>query len=230
MKSNQKLGRIVGILLVLVIAVGVPSLSLRGLSGLDTSDPNYLQLLYENALNTRYAVVLDILSSTIWLAIVLLLFKRIKEYDIKLALAILSIWLINFGIVIYGDISTLSLLELAQHYALETGFPTDVLMTLGDLKIEDYYGSHFLALISYATATFLFYYFLLKSKYIPAWLAIWGMLAMTLVFSASWANIFKLDVSFYFYSQNGIHLILFMGWLLFKGFATPKTIKDHTNN
>ncbi|MCL6265571.1 DUF4386 domain-containing protein [Flagellimonas myxillae] len=225
MKSNQKIGRIVGITLLLIMALGIPSLGLRGLSYSLYMEPDFLKLVHENAARTRIAIVLDILASALWVFIACLLFPKIKSFKPSLALAFFGLWVVNFGVSIYGNISNLSLLSLAESFVKKNGMAQEMLNTLGFLKIEDYYWSHFMALITYASAAFVLYYFLFRTKLVPRWLSAWGMTAISLVFFASWANIFEMDISFHFYSQNGIHMIAFMGWLIAKGFSSPKGLE-----
>lgn len=218
MTSNQKTGRIVGFLLLLIMGVGIPSLNLRGLSTSLASEPNFLEYIHQNAMGMRIGMVLDILASALWLFIAIYLFPRIKQYKTGLALAFFGLWLVNFGIIIYGNISHLSLISLSGEFVNGTTLSPEVLSSLGLLKIEDYFWSHFMALITYASAAFVFYFYLIKTKLVPRFLSLWGMVAISLVFFASWANIFEMDISFHFYSQNGIHMIAFMGWLIAKGF------------
>lgn len=219
MKTNQKTGRIVGALLLLIMAVGIPSLNLRGLSTSMGEDLNFLEYIHQNALGMRIGMVLDITASALWLFISIYLFPKIKEYSSGLALAFFGLWVVNFGIIIYGNISHLSLISLSGEFVSPDATNQDILRTLGLLKIEDYFWSHFMALITYAVAAFVFYYFLFRAKLVPKLLALWGMMAISLVFMASWANIFDLDISFHFYSQNGVFMIAFMGWLIAKGFS-----------
>ncbi len=218
MKSNQKTGRILGFLLLLIMAVGIPSLNLRGLSTSMATDSNFLEFIHQNALEMRIGMVLDITASALWLFISIYLFPRIKNYNLGLALAFFGLWLVNFGIIIYGNISHLTLISLSEEFVKVDADNLDMLRTLGFLKIEDYFWSHFMALITYASAAFVFYYFLFKTKLVPRLLSAWGMLAISLVFIASWCNIFNIGISFYFYMQNGVHMIAFMGWLIAKGF------------
>lgn len=79
MKSNQKTGRTVGFLLLLIMALGIPSVMLRGLSTSMVASPDFLNEIFQNSFQMRIAVLLDILTSALWLIIALLLFPIIKK-------------------------------------------------------------------------------------------------------------------------------------------------------
>ncbi|MEX0363341.1 MAG: hypothetical protein AB3N10_20370 [Allomuricauda sp.] len=87
MKTNQKTGRIVGALLLLIMAVGIPSLNLRGLSTSMGQDLNFLGYIHQNAMGMRFGMVLDITASGLWLLIFIYLFSQIKAYSFGVFLA-----------------------------------------------------------------------------------------------------------------------------------------------
>lgn len=107
---------------------------------------------------------------------------------------------------------------------MEQSADTGYFSTLGLLLIEEYFWAHFMSLMLFAAAAFSLYYFLFQTKLVPRFLSVWGIVASSLVFLASWLNIFEVNPSFYFYSQNGIFMIVFMGWLIAKGFKHNEAI------
>ncbi|WP_133248443.1 DUF4386 domain-containing protein [Flagellimonas aquimarina] len=224
MKSNQKTGRTVGFLLLLIMALGIPSVVLRGLSTSMVTSPDFLNEIFQNSFQMRIAVLLDILTSALWLLIALLLFPIIKKYKNSFALWFFGIWLVQFAVIIFSNISHLSLLSLSKEFVIAEGADTGYFSTLGLLLIEEYFWAHFMSLMLFATAAFSLYYFLFQTKLVPRFLSVWGMVAISLVFLASWLNIFEVNTSFYFYSQNGIFMVVFMGWLIAKGFNPNEAI------
>ncbi|UII79153.1 DUF4386 domain-containing protein [Flagellimonas sp. CMM7] len=224
MKLNQKIGRTVGFLLLLIMVLGIPSVTLRGLSTSMVVSPTFLNEVFQNALQMRIAILLDILASTLWLIIAIILFPTIKKYKNSFALWFLGVWLVQFSVIIFSNISHLSLLSLSNVFVATEGTGTEFFSILGQLKIEEYFWAHFMSLMLYAAAAFCLYYFLFQTRLVPRFLSVWGMVAISLVFIASWLNIFDINPSFYLYSQNGIHMIAFIGWLIAKGFNTGETI------
>lgn len=224
MKTNQEKGRLIGALLLLIVAFGIPSVMFRGLSVSMTSSPDFLKTIFEQALQMRFAVLLDILSSALWVIIAIILFPMIKGYKHTLALWFFGIWLVQLAVIVYSDIVHLSLLSLSEAYVKMGAPDLPHFKTMGLLKIEEYFWGHFMSIMLFAAATWVFYYFLFKTKLIPRILSVWGMIAISLVFLACWLNIFDRSVSFYFFAQNGIHLMTLLVWLLVKGFRSPEMI------
>lgn len=226
MKSNQKIGRTIGFLLLLIMLLGIPSVVLRGLSTSMVVSPTFLNEVFQNALQMRIAILLDILASALWVTIAIILFPTIKKYKNSFALWFLGIWLVQFSVIIFSNISHLSLLSLSNALVGTEATDTEFFSILGQLKIEEYFWAHFMSLMLYSSAAFCLYYFLFQTKLVPRFLSVWGMVAISLVFIASWLNIFDINPSFYFYSQNGIHMIAFIGWLIAKGFNPSETVPE----
>nr|WP_299174043.1 DUF4386 domain-containing protein [uncultured Allomuricauda sp.] len=228
MEKNQKTGRNIGFLLLLIMLIGIPSVMFRGLSTSLPDSPNFLSQIFENAMEMRISVLLDVLASALWIVAATLLFPLIKKFNHRLALCFFGIWMTYFAIIIFSNISHLSLLSLSQVF-IETKVPnTEYFVLAGSMKIEGYFWAHFFGIMLYATAAFIFYYFLFKNRLIPRLLSGWGMIAISIVFIACWLNIFDLNVSFHFFSQNGIHMIVLTGWLIAKGFAKNPINPNHS--
>lgn len=218
MESIQKTGRVIGLLLLLLMACGIPSVMLRGLSTSMAASPTFLNEVFESSMEMRLSIFLDITASVLWLVIAIIAFPVIKKYKLSFALWFFGIWVVQFAVIVFSDIGHLSLLSLSSDFVNNSSLETSHYATLGLLKIEEYFWAHFMGIMLFALAAFSFYFFLFQTKLVPRLLSGWGMLAITLVFIACWLNIFDRPVSFYFFSQNGIHLIVLMGWLIAKGF------------
>ncbi|SHG23367.1 DUF4386 domain-containing protein [Flagellimonas flava] len=222
MQTNQKIGRTIGFLLLIIIALGIPSVIFRGLSSSLVNSSDFLSLVSENAMEMRIAVLLDIIVSALWIAVAAVVFPYLKKFNNQLALAYMAIWSVYFGIIIFSNISHLSLISLSQEFETMGQLNSEYFTLVGRLKVDDYFWAHFFGIMLYASAAFIFYYFLFHKRYVPRFLSLWGMIAISIVFVACWLNIFEVDISFHFFSQNGLHMIILMGWLVAKGFSEPK--------
>nr|WP_298790452.1 DUF4386 domain-containing protein [uncultured Allomuricauda sp.] len=228
MEKNQKTGRNIGFLLLLIMLIGIPSVMFRGLSTSLPDSPNFLSQIFENAMEMRVAILLDILVCVLWVVIATIIFQLIKKFNRRLAIGFFGIWMTYSAIIIFSNISHLSLLSLSQEFVNVQVVNAEYFMIAGRLKVEDYFWAHFFGIMLYATAAFIFYYFLFKNRLVPRLLSGWGMIAISIVFVACWLNIFDLNVSFHFFSQNGIHMIVLTGWLIAKGFAKNPINPNHS--
>ena len=223
MKTNQRTGRLIGLLLLLIVVLGIPSVNLRGLSTSMAVSPEFLNNVFQKSMQMRLAVFLDIVASALWLVVAVILFPVIGLYKKGLALGFFGIWIAYLAVILFSNISHLSLLSLSQEFVKTGAANVDYFNTLGLLKIEEYFWAHFMAIMLYASAAWIFYYFLFRTKLVPRLLSGWGLIAISLAFLACWLNIFDISVSFYFFLQNGLHMIVLLLWLLIKGFNIPET-------
>ncbi|TAI49167.1 DUF4386 domain-containing protein [Flagellimonas allohymeniacidonis] len=227
MQSNIKIGRTAGILLFIIVALGIPALNLRSISTSMSWSPNLLEHLFENDLQLRISIFMDILVSGVWLALAIFLFPIIKQYRSGLAYWFLGIWILHFAIILVSNTQELSLLSLAQAYSDEPQLEQDILIGLATLKIESYFWSHYFAVMLFSIAMAALYYVFLVSKLIPRILSVWGLIAISVVFVACWLAIFNQDISFALFGQNGVHLLTLIAWLIAKGF-NPKPVIPNT--
>ena len=193
-----------------------------GLSTSMVNAPDFLSQILESALEMRISVFLDVLASVLWVIAAAILFPLIKKFNDKLALVFFGVWITYFAITIFSDISHLSLLSLSQDFVNAQIPDAAYFKIAGGLKIKDYFWAHFFGIMFYAAAAFMFYYFLFRNRLVPRFLSAWGMVAISIVFLACWLNIFDFNVSFLFFGQNGLHMIILMGWLIAKGFKPLK--------
>lgn len=218
MHPAKKSGRIIGLLFLLIILLGATSLNFRGLGSSLLASENILQEVYEQAFNMKLAIVLNMVAGLLWLGVAIYLFPFVKNISRSLAIWYVALWVIQFGAAMMGDIGHLSLIELSQQVQ---GLPAWDLVhqnTMAKVLVHEYFWGHFFSLMGYSSATFLLFIAFYRGKWVPRFIPIWGMLAMTCVFFASAVQLFDVKVSFWFYQQNGIHFIFMTLWLLVFGF------------
>ncbi len=228
MDSNRKIGRTIGALFLVIIATGVPSNMFRGLSSSLARTPEFLQTINTRALEMRFVVLLSFTTHVIWVIVIGLLYPLLKKFSPKLALAFLAFWITSFAIALFGDLSHLSLISLAKEALHSSTHNIEQFQLLGLAKVKDYLWSHFMVLILYSSSTFLFFYYLFKTKMVPRLLSAWGMVAMVIVFTASWLNVFDQNVGMYPFFHNGLHMMVFTLWLLTKGFSKGNKLQTNS--
>jgi len=218
MISHIKSGRIIGVLFLLTMLIGIVGMNLRGLSTSLAESPTFLSDIFENSFMMKTAVLLDIIAASISLSIAVILFPIIKHYSQGLALSYFGLYVTYFVVILVSNIDHLSLLSLSEQFVKTKSLDAGIFNMLGLLQIESYYSSHFLSLIIFSAALAILYYFLYQTKLLPRFLCVWGILAVTIVFTATWLQIFGYDVHFIVYAQNGLFMLFFTIWLLVRGF------------
>ncbi|MEM8846675.1 MAG: DUF4386 domain-containing protein [Bacteroidota bacterium] len=221
MQSTIKTGRIIGALLFAIVALGVLGLNFRNLSLSMAWSPKLLEQLFENDLQIRVSILLDVLVSIIWLVIAVIIFPIISNFKKSFAYWFFGIWILHFAVILFSNAAELSLLSIAETFNNRTDLEENTLVALATIELEGYFWSHYFAIMLFGLAMAPLYYIFFKTKLIPRFLSLWGMIAMILVLSACWLTIFNQTVSFAFFGQNGVHLLVMIGWLLIKGFNNP---------
>ena len=222
MKTTKNSGRIIGILFLLMFIPGALALSMRGISSTLMESPDALQTIYENSFKMKLSVMLDLLAGLIGITIAIKFFPVLREYAPPIALWYFGLWIVQFGISTASGLSHLSLISLSEDFVTSSSADPGIYNALGTLKYHGWLWAHFLSLLVFAIGATLLYYALFKSKLVPRILAVWGILAVATVFTATILQIFDYKVSFMLYMQNGIHLIALSVWLIIKGFNVNK--------
>lgn len=218
METTKKTGRILGVLFLCMFIPGSIGLNLRGLSTALVESPTLIQDVFDQTFNMKIAVLLNMFAGLLGIAIAITAFPVLKKYIKPIAFWYLTLWILNYAVSAIGDVSHLSLLSLSKAYAADPEADLELFNVLGALKVEGYFWGHLLGLLLFAIGTAIFYYGLFRTRLVPRFLAVWGMLAMAIVFVATILNIFDKTVPFYLYLQNGVHLMVLAVWLIVKGF------------
>lgn len=211
-------GRLFGILFLAMFIPGIISMNLRGLSGALLESPDFLQLVHEQAVTMKIAILFDLLAALFGILVSILIFPILKRYSLSLALGYIGIWLIQFALGGVGDMGHFSLISLSDKFVATADANPNDYYPLGYLMADFYYWGHFLALLLYSMGAAMMLFALVRLKLIPSLLGIWGMIAVSIVFTATMLQIFNQEVSMLLYVQNGIYLMVLGIWLTIKGF------------
>ena len=214
---------------ILLIACSVASiLSVVPLgSMLDSSD-----YLAQPAANDD-KVVLTALIEFIWAAtaagITIGLYPVIRRYNQSLALGSVAARTIEGMLILVGALSLLALLSVGQESAAAGPAAAASSQVVGNtlLAVRDWV-SGFLMLLSFAVGALMYYYLLYRSRLVPRWLSVWGLIGAALCLVATVQAGFTQD--FGLTSVNtvlnipiGLQEMVLAVWLIAKGF-NPRAI------
>ena len=122
-----------------------------------------------------------------------LLYTTLKAHDRIASIWALGLWVVQAAFVAVRQISSYSLLKVSQEY-VSAGATGPNLMALGRLfygSIQFVYSSQ---MIFYLVGGMLFYYILFRSKIVPAWLSLWGLIAASLALVGELLVLFDYNV------------------------------------
>jgi len=218
MNSTRKIAIIVGVLFITATVAGVISLLFSAIR----SDPNYLVSISANETQVIIESLLMLIMGFAVAGIGITMFPVFKKHNEALALGYASFRIIEGVLFIVSVVSLLSLLTLSQEFVKAGAPDTSYFQTLGTLLQEENYWAYHMGTISFGLAAPIFYYLLYKSKLIPRWLSIWGLIGVPFWFVVSLSIMFGLDpsspISTLLYLPIAVNEMVLAVWLIVKGF------------
>jgi len=232
MNTYRKTAIIVGVLFIIGTVAGVISF---GVTGPILEDPEYL-IQFAASENQIIIGMLFVLIMGFALAMVpVTLFPIFKKHNEVLALgAVLFRGALEAVAYIAIVINWLSLLTLSHEYVKSGAPDASYFQSLGTLLLgADVYLNHILAIV-FCLGALMIYYIFYKSKLIPRWLSVWGLIGAILYLAAPLINLFDpqhptLTVT----SGVGILMaplalqeMVMAVWLIVKGFNPSATVSE----
>ena len=138
--------------------------------------------LANNVLRVRVGIVVELVTVIALIILSSLLFIVLKKQNMKIALVALGLRLTEVALLAGSRIKTFFILRISQA-SISEGHPT-YLQTLGNLTYETQEFTYAVNMVFFALGGTLFYYLLFQSRYVPRWLALFGLIG--LVFGLSY--------------------------------------------
>jgi hypothetical protein len=208
---------IIGILYVLVFIAGVFSVSNI------VDSPDYLTKSAFNSNHINRAAIVQLLMAVFYIAIMILFFPILKNYNKELAIGFLSLRILAVVFTIIGAILLFSILKLSQEYInIPDLDSTRYSMAGSQLRYYRDLTNHVGMIVSLCLGSIVLYVILFQSGLIPPWISIWGIIGALIAISASiliMANQLEIKNTTYLILNIPIALqeIVFAIWLIFKG-------------
>jgi hypothetical protein len=177
-----------------------------------------------NAHQVRMGATFQFIMALAYMGIGILLYPILKSFDRSLAIGFLSFRMIAATLVIVGTIVLLSILALSQEYARYLPQSLVYLEASGNvLKATRDYINHVFMILVLCMGNLLLYLLLIRSKLIPKWISLWGIIGNLLSAVASVLILFQvLDIISTPYIllnvPTAVQELILAIWLLTKGF------------
>ena len=131
-------------------------------------------------------------------------------------LTALGFYILEGALLAASKMAAFSLLHLSQEF-VSTGGP-EYFLTLGNLYLESMtYVDDILLMLAFCVGGILFYYLLHKSRIVPPWLSLWGLITIIPLLIGTLAAFFNLEIPLILLLPY-LHFELVIGlWILVKG-------------
>ena len=185
--------------------------------------PDYLVNVSANKTQWIIGMLFYLINCAAVVVIPIMLFPIFKKHNEALALGYVGARIIESVTLIVGLISLLSLLTLSQEYVQAAAPDASYFQTLGTslLAVSDW--SHVLgAMIVFSLGALILNYLLYRSKLIPRFISVWGLIGATLLLAAGLLGMFGLSpsstISIFLTLPIGLNEMVLAVWLIGKGF------------
>jgi len=186
-------------------------------------DQNYLSKVVANETSLIISTLFIMAMAFACAGIAISFYPVLKRYSASLALASVACRIAEAIAFLALTAFTFSIISISRIYVGTIGSEAASLETIGRiLEITgDKFGS-IIASTAFSVGAFIYYYIFFRTKLIPRWLAIWGMLAMVAYLTAVMAVIFGAESFSTVVVALNLPTLgneLFLGiWLIVKGF------------
>ena len=226
MNSNRRTARIVGALFLIAIVV-----SILGGSIIEPvlTAPDYLSSVSANGARVVLGVLLELINGLAVIGIAVLLFPILKKHNEALALGYVALRILEAVVVIVAVSAPLTLTALSRAYVAGGAADASAFNAVGTALVAErsLWVSQMLGIFFGLTALVL-YYILYRSKLVPRFISIWGLIGAVLVMAWNLLELFGISVSLGMVLALPIMLneILLAIWLIVKGFKSPSLASE----
>lgn len=217
MNLNSKTSRILGIAFLLQFITSLTSgLFLKAAWFVPGNMHETLIRIANNPLLMRGNILLDMLTALGVSFLGAILFLTLRKQNERMALTALGFYLLEVALLATSRIEAFSLLRISQEYV--SSGQTAYLLTLGNLSYEsmDFVGST-LHMLAFCLGAILFYYLLNKSRYVPRWMSLWGLITVFPMLIGTITQILGYTIPFFFYFPYVPFELVIGIWILVKG-------------
>jgi hypothetical protein len=182
--------------------------------------PDYLTLISARRAQVVLGALLEFSNAIAYLGIAVLMYPILKVRFQSLALGYVAFRIIEFVMQTLSDISPLTLVTISEEFVIEGAPQTSSYHALGRLVIAQRYWAFQMVTISLVLGALIFYYMLYRSKLIPRFISVWGLLGAVSVLIIFMFDMFGVDPG-----ALGVLSLLMLsnelflgGWLIVRGF------------
>jgi len=228
--TEKATARIIGILF--IVATAAASLSQVAIGGL-LDDENYLMRLDADAFQVRLGAVLDFVTAAAVVAIAVMLYRVLARHSEVVSIGYLSARLLEAAVIVVGAVHLLALLTVSEDFvangaADQASFETTGSMLLATRDITDATGTQ----VVFAATALILNYSLYRSRLVPRFISIWGLIGAPLMVIAGLYAAFGGDTfsatSMLLVAPLAINEMVLALWLIVKGFNTTEIDLSNT--
>ncbi|RCX15658.1 uncharacterized protein DUF4386 [Fontibacillus phaseoli] len=161
---------------------------------------------------------LELVNAIAVVGIAMLLQPTLKKYHDAFAFGYFASRVMESVLLMISLIGPLILLALSKQSVSAGTTGDSYLQTLGNLAVEAHYLLFDIAMLVLSLGSLLFCYILYRSRLVPRWLSIIGLIGYTGLLASSSLSVAGLDAGEVLYIPGAIFELVLPVWLMVKGF------------
>lgn len=216
MNTDKKVGRIVGILFLIIFLLGVTIYQVLQGSVLFADD--FLTKTSSHSSQIILSTLLGILSGILSIVISIILLPIVKRQSQRLGYLYIAFCILNFMAISIDNMSVLSVLELSHAYVKGAITDLETLETMGAVFYKKHWWTHHISLLVSCLPVFVLFYTLYFTKLVSRVLAVFGLIAVVLMFVEILFTIFDQSISMNMLLPIALVQLFFPIWIMVKGF------------
>lgn len=167
----------------------------------------------------RGSILLDMLTALGIIFLGAVLFVTLRKQNEWIAVTALGFYILEAALLAVSRADAFALLLCSQEYA--AGQSADLLL-LGQAAHEkmEFVGNT-LHMIAFCAGALLFYFLLDRSRIVPRWISLWGLIALLPLVTGTITQVFGYTIPFYFYVPYVPFELVIGVWILIRGVAIP---------
>ncbi|BCL61733.1 hypothetical protein DGMP_24260 [Desulfomarina profundi] len=219
MKTEQKIARSVGVMLIIGTVAGISSIALTGSI---FGAPDYLTRISANVIQFITGTLLVLIMGFALASVPVMMFPIFKQYNEPLALgSVIFRGALETSAYIAIAVCWLLLLSLSQEYINAEPPDLSLYQILGTLILKTVNIISQILAIVFSLGALMFYFLFYRSKLIPRWLSTWGLAGAVLYLSVPLTGMFNIDCEF-LYAPLATQEMVLAVWLIINGFNPPR--------
>ena len=198
------------------------------------SSPEYLDIAYPNRIIVIIGMLLEFVIVLAMPLISVFLFPILKRHNEALAIGYVGFRFFEAVLFVVIESNKLSLINVSQEYLNKGGMDASYFQNMGSSIISVNDWTFLIYVLVFAVGALLLYSVLYKSKLVPRFISVWGLIAAAFLLTGSvlimvemFAGISELGLELIFTLPIAVNEMVLAIWLIGKGF-NPSAIISGT--
>lgn len=223
--TNKTTARLVGALFLLATATYITG---SGMLDSILTAPDYLSQVYPNRTQVTISVLLEYVDAIAVFGIGMLLYPILKRHNETVAAGYAGTRIFEAVMLVVAGLSSLSLIALSQGYVQAGAQDVAYFQMAGSVLMAESNLAFQIAMLGLGLGSLPFCVLLYRSKLVPRWLAILGIVGYVTLFTSALLAVFGAgaDIANYLYVPGAIFELVLPVLLIVKGFSSGAVEQD----